>query len=307
MRIAVPDLISNSYFPAVAAVELGFFKAEGLDADLQHIFPLPKTMEALRDNELDLVAGSAHGTLSAFPGWKGAKLVAALSQRTYWLLVLRSDLGAAKGDVQAVKGLRIGAAPGPDLALRRLLAEEGIDPVKDQVEIGPVPGAGGPGVSFGVHAAGLLETGGIDGFWANAMGCEVAVRSGAGTVILDVRRGLGPAASQHYTFPALVTTDAKIAQDADGVAAAVRAVVKAQKALRADPSLATGVGQRLFPPEQAALIAGLVERDLPSYDASISEDVVESMNRFARDIGLLSEPVAYHQVVATQFRGLWDQ
>ena len=305
MRIAVPDLISNSYFPAVAAVELGFFKAEGLNAELQHIFPLPKTMEALRGNEVDFVAGSAHATLAAFPGWKGAKLVAALSQRMYWLLVLRSDLGAAKGDVQAVKGLRIGAAPGPDLALRRLLTEEGIDLVKDRVQIGPVPGAGGPGVSFGVHAAGLLERGSIDGFWANAMGCEVAVRRGAGTVILDVRRGLGPAASQHYTFPALVTTDAKIAQDADGVAAAVRAVVKAQKALRADPSLATEVGQRLFPPEQAALIAGLVERDLPYYDASISEDVVVSMNRFARDIGLLSQPVAYDQVVATQFRGLW--
>jgi NitT/TauT family transport system substrate-binding protein len=25
MKLAVPDLISNSYFPAVAAVELGFF------------------------------------------------------------------------------------------------------------------------------------------------------------------------------------------------------------------------------------------------------------------------------------------
>ena len=177
--------------------------------------------------------------------------------------------------------------------------------MKDRVQIGPVPGAGGPGVSFGVHAAGLLERGSIDGFWANAMGCEVAVRSGAGTVILDVRRGLGPAAAQNYTFPALVTTDNKIDQDADDVASAVRAVVKAQKALREDPSLATEVGQRLFPSEQAALIAGLVERDLPYYDASISEDVVVSMNRFARDIGLLSQPVAYDQVVATQFRGLW--
>ena len=74
MRIGVPDLISNSYFPAVAAVEMGFFKAEGVDADLRHVYPLPKTMEALRDNELDLVAGSAHATLTAFPGWKGAKL-----------------------------------------------------------------------------------------------------------------------------------------------------------------------------------------------------------------------------------------
>ena len=67
MRIAVPDLVSNSYFPAVAAVELGFFADQGLDAELQHIFPVPRTMEALRDGELDFVAGAAHSTLNAFP------------------------------------------------------------------------------------------------------------------------------------------------------------------------------------------------------------------------------------------------
>src|SRR5437764_11448263 len=131
MRIAVPDLISNSYFPAVAAVELGFFKAEGLDADLELLFPVPKTMEALRDGQLDFVAGAAHATLAAFPDWQGARLLAALAQRMYWLLVLRTDLGARRGDLQAVRGLRIGAAPGPDLGLKRLLQEVGIDPTRD--------------------------------------------------------------------------------------------------------------------------------------------------------------------------------
>jgi len=309
MRIGVPDLISNSYFPAVAAVELGFFKAEGLDAELRPIYPLPKTMEALRDSELDLVAGSAHATLTAFPGWKGAKLIVALAQKTYWLLILRSDLGAEKGDVQAVKGLRIGAAPGPDMALRSLLAEAGIDLERDQVEIGPVPGAGGPGVSFGVHAALLLKEGTIDGFWANAMGSEMAVRSGAGSVVLDVRRGIGPSASQYYTFPALVTTDSLIANDPTRVAASVRAIVKTQRALRGNPALATEVGHRLFPAAEAGLIAELVERDLPYYDPSISEEVVASMNQFARSIGLLSghvsNPIFYQEVVATQFRQLW--
>ena len=29
MKLAVPDLISNSYFPAVAAVALGFFEKRG--------------------------------------------------------------------------------------------------------------------------------------------------------------------------------------------------------------------------------------------------------------------------------------
>ena len=42
MKLAVPDLISNSYFPAVAAVELGFFKEEGLDVSLELIFPVDK-------------------------------------------------------------------------------------------------------------------------------------------------------------------------------------------------------------------------------------------------------------------------
>ena len=54
IRIAVPDLVSNSYFPAIAAVELGFFKSEGLDASIDLLFPVPKTFAALRDGQLDL-------------------------------------------------------------------------------------------------------------------------------------------------------------------------------------------------------------------------------------------------------------
>ncbi len=303
MRLAVPDLVSNSYFPAVAAVELGFFKDEGLDATLEHLFPIPRTMAALRDGELDFVAGPAHAVLTAFPNWQGAKLVVALAQHTYWLLILRSDLGAQQGDVQAVKGLRIGAAPGPDLALKRLLQDEGIDPESD-VEVGPVAAAD-PGVSFGVHAAQALKDGTIDGFWANAMGSEVAVRSGVGTIVLDVRRGIGPIAAQHYTFPALVTTEDRILRDSDSVSAAVRAIVKTQQALRNDTSLATVVGERLFPDAEAAMIADLVGRDLPYYGPVITEEAVEGVNRFARHVGLLSADVSYDNVVATRFAELW--
>ncbi len=46
MKLAVPDLISNSYFPAVAAVELGFFKQEGLDVALELVFPVDQAYRA---------------------------------------------------------------------------------------------------------------------------------------------------------------------------------------------------------------------------------------------------------------------
>ena len=54
MKLAVPDLISNSYFPAVAAVELGFFKQEGLNVALELIFPVDKAYTALREGTVAL-------------------------------------------------------------------------------------------------------------------------------------------------------------------------------------------------------------------------------------------------------------
>lgn len=295
MRIAVPDLISNSYFPAIAAVELGFFKEEGIDAEIELMFPVTKAMEELRDGTYAFVGGAAHAPLHAFPDWKGAKLLCALAQHMYWFLVLRADLGVKRGDIAAVKGLRIGAAPGPDAGLRRLLAEAGVD----DVEIGPVPGTGAPSANFGVMAAQALEERRIDGFWANGMGTEVAVRRGIGTVVLDVRRGDGPPTAQHYTFPALVTTDRLIQGKPETAQAAVRAVIRAQGALKRDPGRATEVGRRLFPPSEAELIAELIRRDVPYYEPNIARESVVALNQFAMDMGILSRQVPYEDVVWT--------
>jgi ABC-type nitrate/sulfonate/bicarbonate transport system substrate-binding protein len=307
IRVAVPDLVSNSYFPAIAAVELGFFRSEGLDASIDLLFPVPKTFEALRDGQLDFVVGSAHATLLAFPNWKGAKLLCAIAKYTYWFLVIRSDLNPKRGDLSIVKGLRIGAAPGVDLSLKRLLIDAGVDPEKNHVQIMPIPGAAGPNVSFGLSAAKALEEGKLDGFWANGMGCEVALRRGVGSMVLDVRRGDGPPAARSYTFSALVATESRIAKEPDSARAAIRAIMKAHKALKADVSRATEVGKKRFPSSEAELIAELIRRDLPYYDPTITEDTVTHMNRFAQDIRLLSGPVPYDQVVATQFSHLWEE
>ena len=235
----MPDLVSNSYFPAIAAIELGFFKQEGLDVVHELIFPNYKAYEALRDGRIDFVAAPAHAALPAFPEWRGAKLLAALAQGMFWLLVMRSDLEAAPGDVNAVKGRTIGAAPLVALGLQQLLIESGIDLERDAVRIVGVPGTNEPGVSFGVVAAEALEQGKLDGFWANAMGAENAVRRGVGKVVLDVRRGIGPAFAFHYTMPVLVTSDRSIECDPEMIAAGMRAVVRAQGALKGDVRLAT--------------------------------------------------------------------
>ena len=305
MKLAVPDLISNSYLPAVAAIELGFFKREGLDVTLELIFPVDKAYAALADGQVDLVGGSAHSALAAFPEWDGVKLLCAQGQGMYWFLVMHTDLQAKRGDAGSVKGRSIGAAPWVDMGLRGLLEASGIDLVRDDVRIAPVPGVAGAGVNFGVTAAKALEQRKIDGFWANGMGAEVAVRRGVGMVVFDVRRGDGPAACFHFTMASLAAADRLIAHSPETAAAAVRAIVNTHAALKADPGRATEVGRKLFPPAEAELIAELVRRDLPFYDASISQDSVAGMNRFARASGILKTDPAYDRIVATQFRGLW--
>ena len=307
MKIAIPDLISNSYFPAIAAVDLGFFKEEGLDMELELIFPVDRTLEVLRDGDIQFVGGSAHSTPHAFPEWDGGKLLGSLAQGMYWFLILNKNIGAKQGDIEAVKGLNIGAAPLVDLGLRQLLIEAGIDLEKDKVNIAPVPGAfQGNNVNFGVTAAQALEDGKIDGFWANGMGAEVAVTRGAGTMVIDARRGDGPSTAFNFTMPALITSQKMIDDEPDACAAAVRALVKTQKALREDVSLATEVGKKRFPETEAGLIAQVVERDLPFYTAAITEDFVEGMNKFQKNVGLVTGDFKYEQVVATQFMSEWE-
>ena len=188
----------------------------------------------------------------------------------------------------------------------RLLVESGLDEARDNIQIVPVPGTFlGEKKSFGVAAAKALEAGLIDGFWANGMGAEVAVRAGTGTIVIDARRGDAPQAL-NYTTSALITSDRMIADHPDAVAAAVRALVKTQAALKADVSLATQVGRKLFPPEEAELIADVVARDLPYYDATISRAFVSGMLDFQQAVGLIDAPVPYEDVVATQFSSLWQ-
>jgi NitT/TauT family transport system substrate-binding protein len=306
MKLVVPDLISNSYFPVIAAADLGFFAREGLELDVELLFPVSEAYRALEAGTVDFVGGSAHSALAAFPRFEGVKLLAAQAQGMYWFLVMHADIGAHRGQIECVKGRTIGAAPWVEMGLRELLAQSGIELTRDQVKIVPVPGSQGAGVNFGVTAAKALEDGRIDGFWANGMGTEVAVRRGVGSVVLDVRRGDGPAGCFDYTLSALATSEKLIAQSPQTVAAAIRALRATQVALTADPALATQVGRKRFPPAEAELIAELIRRDGPYYDAAIYPSAVSGMTRFARSMGILDRDLSYEEVVATQFMPLWS-
>lgn len=306
MRVAVPDLVSNSYFPIVAAVTLGVCKQEGLDASVELVSPLTDCVAALREGNVDFIGASAHAPLLAFPEWQGAKLLCAQSQGTYWFLVMRKDLAIARGDLAALKGRRIAAVPFVGAALKRLLFAAGIDPDREHIEIMMPEAAGQPGINFGVAAARALEAKTTDGFFANGIAAELAVVQELGNIVLDIRHGDGPKEAFGYTMPAVATTERLISKAPEAAAAMIRAVVRTQKLLKRDVALATDVGNKLFPPREAGLIARVIARDLPLYDPCISAAAVVSMSRYARDVGLLKGHPGYQDIVASRFCDLWN-
>ncbi len=291
VTMGIPDLISPSYFPAIAGARLGL--ADGVEIEIVPSFPVSEASRALAAGELDFLAGAAHAALYGFPRWDGVTFVSALSRHTYWFLVVRSDLGVARGDLDRLRGLRIAAAPGVDVALKVMLEDAGVawGDGDDEVKVVPVPSVGPGTISFGVAAADALRAGLVDGFWANGMGAHIAERDGIGTVVVDARRGDGPAPTRGYTFAAVLTSTATSVERPDIVAAVQQAIGRAHDALRAEPDLAAEAAAGLFPDLEASLIATLIRRDAPFYDASITLEAMSALEAFAVRAGLLDSPV----------------
>lgn len=295
-RLMVADVDSPSYFVATAAVKLGFFKREGVDVEFVPEYGAKHGPEQLRDRAIHFFGGPAFAATRAFPAWKGAKLLCALAQHSYWFMGVRKDIEIARGDIKALKGLRISSSFAfPRTALRHMLVEAGLDMDHDDVRIlQSLPTESEWHSRDGVKA---IQENYADGFWGNGMRLALAEKAGLAKVHLDLRRGDGPPGARHYNFAALTTTDALIEKEPEVAAAAVRAIVATQKALQADPSLAKKVGDELFPGDEADLMPTLVARDAPFYDATITAEAVDGLNTFAMANGLIQQPLAYEQIV----------
>jgi len=285
LKIAIPDMVSPSYFPVVAAASLGLFAQEGLEADVELVYPLSEAYRQLRAGQIDYVGGAAHGPLYEPGGWENCPLICAISRGMYWFLVLRSDLHARRGDLDAVRGLRIGAAPGPREGLVAMLADGGIDAATD-LHLVSVPGSNLPGASFGLAAATALADGRLDGFWANGMAARIAELDGVGTVLLDARRETPHGRRTDYTFAAVGTTAERVRDRPGEVARARSAVISAQEVLRRDPSLAAEAARGRFGDRERELIQELIRTDAPFYDPDITAPMKSALADFGRSLGL---------------------
>src|SRR5947199_9734918 len=129
--------------------------------------------------------------------------------------------------------------------MKRLLEEVGIDFRRDNVRIVASPRRTSQNWAWdGVDA---IEQGVADGYWGNGLRADLGVKRGIAKILLDVRRGDGPPAARHWTFPGLATTERLVRGHPEIAAAAVRAIGETGRALRAHPPPAVKAAPPLVP------------------------------------------------------------
>src|SRR5436305_5288245 len=129
------------------------------------------------------------------------------------------------------------------MALRHMLAEAGIDLERDKIAIVPPPPPYGDKGFMARNGVDAIIQNKADAYWGNGMRVALGEHLGLAKLHLDLRRGDGPEGARYYNFAALTAPERLISEHPEVAAGAIRAIVKAQKALKANPSISTEIGQ----------------------------------------------------------------
>ena len=288
------------FLPLYAAEQLGYFKAEGITAQFVDFEGGAEVTTAMVGGSIDTGGTMVERPLILAEKGFGAKNLLALENRNPLHLIIRKDSPAK--EVKDLKGTKLGmtrAGSGTDLSLRALLKDAGLEPDKDVaiIAIG--------GVSSSTAA---LKAGQVDGFMGGEPATAIAVQQlKLARYFIDPRLGQGPKFLQFMTFPTLQASDKWLSANPQLSERMVRALVKTLKRLREDPEAAVGVGQKLFPTMDVAIIRSIVAIEKNTYSPAISEEAMRLCNQFQKQVGSVKTDIPYDKVVATQFKHLWDQ
>lgn len=105
VRFGYTRPVAESYLAVFAAEEKGFWKENGLQAELATFGTTPFTMQALAARAIDIGTGSALTTIQAAAGGVPAKMVSDLNRTAFYLWV-RAD--SPIKDLKDLKGAKIG-------------------------------------------------------------------------------------------------------------------------------------------------------------------------------------------------------
>jgi sulfonate transport system substrate-binding protein len=223
VRLAVGGQTQMVYLPTTLAQELGFYREESLDVDLQDFEGGAKSLQALIGGSADVVSGYYDHTIQMAA--EGRELVAFVTMLRYPGLILVSPAQAAPpvASIEMLKGRIVGVtSPGSSsqMFLTYLLKRAGV--AADAVSV--------TAIGAGASAVAATESGRIDAAWLADPAFTIVKKRNPGIrVLADLRTGDGTKqAFGVETYPAAVlyTTGAWLRANRSTAQRLARAIVK---------------------------------------------------------------------------------
>jgi NitT/TauT family transport system substrate-binding protein len=288
--------------PVLIAQEEGFFAREGIRAE---IVPYPNNeavRQALLTHAVDAAVLSVGMTLQAFEQGIRLRNVVLLQGRPNATIVTRKSLKIRKGDLNALRGRRIGVdAYGGrlDVLLRLVLLQAGINPDLKLTIIptGEIPGHLAAMQARRVDAQVTWEPG--------TSQLTLPSELGLGEVFLDMRATERPFPVSRMVEGSVVALDEWVRDHRDAAVRVARAVSCAERAIRRTPNLVASVYRRSFPGLGPEVYANIAKVQPSVYWPSIRRENILVMNEAYRKLGLLKGTVRFEDVVPDGFAMAW--
>jgi NitT/TauT family transport system substrate-binding protein len=271
------------------AKEKGFFKAEGIDADIVDFKGGGPAVQGLAGGGAQFCICPADHPVRLQSHGLPARILTALTEFHGYGLVALADSPVT--DIKSLKGQRVGiTSPGSlsDNTLRFYVEQAGLNPSRDLEILGIGTGAAmGAAIDSKSVAAGMLTTPDVQAFLA---------KQGKYKLVHDFR-GL-----RYAALDLLVMESWMKAHDAEtrGVA---KAVVKAQGLIKTDPAAVRAELHAMYPNFDDALLTEVATEahHALSTDGRLDRDGYKTMQDMLLKADPTLKPVAYEDVVALDY------
>jgi NitT/TauT family transport system substrate-binding protein len=261
ITIAVGGKTLFYYLPLSVAERKGYFKDEGLDAEIPDFAGGSKALQALVGGSADFVSGAYEHTINMAAKHQPIKAVVLQLRYNAIELLMPNDRAAKYRDGRDLKGLKIGVtAPGSstNMFVNVLLVKAGLKPSDVSIV----------GVGAGAGAVAAMEKGEIDAL-ANLDPVITRLEAtGKFKSVVDTRteQGMEQVYGKEYMAAVIYTTDEFIRKNPNTVQAVVNAMVRADKWIaKASPQEIVDLMPDSYKAGDPALYKQGLEKNLAGY------------------------------------------
>lgn len=300
VRMASINILSFS--PMFIAKELGYFDAEGIDADILETKGGNATTAAMLGGSAEVIATNFVSPLTLHNQGKNVKSLAGIEMTSVYAFVVKPDLDVPPDNVEALvaalKGKRLGVASlgsGADTVATGVLAEHGVG-AGEVIKVA---------IGTGGTALAAMKAGGVDAMITYEPDITQIVKAGIGKIALDLRSTKSDTAYSRVPATTVQATDEWIQKNPDLAASVVKAIVRANKTLENDPETSVKVLSKLYGNIAPDDVKSMYEGERTSFKSEIPKDQFEAAQNIYLKQNVIKTLVPYDDVVATQFAPLW--